>query len=136
VKDISCKYSVLGWKKFRVDLFRFYCNFQQSENPRWLTSSRVNDGICDCCDGSDEWLHIKLPDHVAVHGLLLSDDACLCILFLVMITRKVQCLIASPGSHVRCKSGNVLGKVQHGDIITIEQQNNGHFTALCPGLPG
>ncbi len=23
--------------------------------PRVLQSSRVNDGICDCCDGADEW---------------------------------------------------------------------------------
>ena len=23
--------------------------------PKILPSSRVNDGICDCCDGSDEW---------------------------------------------------------------------------------
>ena len=122
MKDVSCNCSVLTWKKFHVHVFRFYCDFQQSENPRWLTSSRVNDGICDCCDGSDEWLQIKLPDHVAVHGLLLSNDACLCILLLVMlmmvmITRKVQCLSARPGSHVRRKSGNVLEKVQHRDII-------------------
>ena len=23
--------------------------------PSIVTASRVNDGICDCCDGSDEW---------------------------------------------------------------------------------
>jgi len=33
-------------------------------------SSRVNDGICDCCDGSDEWQQIHLPEHIAVHGSL------------------------------------------------------------------
>lgn len=22
----------------------------------YIQSSRINDGICDCCDGSDEWL--------------------------------------------------------------------------------
>lgn len=31
--------------------FRFYCAGEQ----QYLPSSRVNDGICDCCDGSDEW---------------------------------------------------------------------------------
>jgi len=51
-------------------IVRFYCRFQQSDNPRWLTSGRVNDGICDCCDGSDEWKNIQLPQHIAVHGSL------------------------------------------------------------------
>ena len=30
---------------------RFFCSSQQ----QYLPSSRINDGICDCCDGSDEW---------------------------------------------------------------------------------
>lgn len=25
----------------------------------FIPSSRINDGICDCCDGSDEWLPDK-----------------------------------------------------------------------------
>jgi len=28
--------------------------------PRNIPSSRVNDGICDCCDGSDEWKNESL----------------------------------------------------------------------------
>jgi hypothetical protein len=28
---------------------------------RNLLLSRVNDGICDCCDGSDEWKSVALP---------------------------------------------------------------------------
>ena len=33
---------------------RFYCQ-NKGYKPKLLPSSRVNDGICDCCDGSDEW---------------------------------------------------------------------------------
>jgi len=54
-------------------LSRFYCTFQQSGNPRWLTSGRVNDGLCDCCDGSDEWQRIELPEHIARRGLLQPE---------------------------------------------------------------
>ena len=32
----------------------FYCP-NRGFKPSNLASSRVNDGICDCCDGSDEW---------------------------------------------------------------------------------
>ena len=32
----------------------FYCS-NRGFKPSNLKSSRVNDGICDCCDGSDEW---------------------------------------------------------------------------------
>ncbi|XP_054725474.1 uncharacterized protein LOC129235560 [Anastrepha obliqua] len=43
---------------------RFYCKFQKRHITGrgvdiYVPSSRVNDGICDCCDGSDEWLTIK-----------------------------------------------------------------------------
>ncbi|XP_062075767.1 uncharacterized protein LOC133779884 [Humulus lupulus] len=33
---------------------RFYCQ-NAGHAPKVLFSSRVNDGICDCCDGSDEY---------------------------------------------------------------------------------
>lgn len=33
---------------------RFYCA-NAGFIPRLLPSSRVNDGVCDCCDGSDEY---------------------------------------------------------------------------------
>jgi hypothetical protein len=32
----------------------FHC--QNGHSVRYLPSSRVNDGVCDCCDGSDEWV--------------------------------------------------------------------------------
>lgn len=32
----------------------FYCPNEKS-TPRYIYASRVGDGICDCCDGSDEW---------------------------------------------------------------------------------
>ena len=33
---------------------QFYC-VNKGYKPTKILSSRVNDGICDCCDGSDEW---------------------------------------------------------------------------------
>ncbi|GKE01211.1 glucosidase 2 subunit beta isoform X1, partial [Tanacetum coccineum] len=33
---------------------KFYCR-NAGSSPRFLFSSRVNDQICDCCDGSDEY---------------------------------------------------------------------------------
>lgn len=33
----------------------FYCN-NHKYRPTTIPASRVNDGVCDCCDGSDEWL--------------------------------------------------------------------------------
>ncbi|XP_077289239.1 glucosidase 2 subunit beta [Arctopsyche grandis] len=38
----------------------FYCATQTKHltgrgTPHLVPSSRVNDGICDCCDGTDEW---------------------------------------------------------------------------------
>ncbi|XP_036324247.1 uncharacterized protein LOC118737672 [Rhagoletis pomonella] len=43
---------------------RFYCKYQKRHITGrgvdlFVPSSRVNDGICDCCDGSDEWLTIS-----------------------------------------------------------------------------
>jgi protein kinase C substrate 80K-H len=32
----------------------FYCP-NEGHRPELLLSSRVNDGLCDCCDGSDEF---------------------------------------------------------------------------------
>lgn len=28
--------------------------------PIKIPSYKVNDGYCDCCDGSDEWAEVKL----------------------------------------------------------------------------
>ncbi|XP_021939758.1 glucosidase 2 subunit beta [Zootermopsis nevadensis] len=41
---------------------RFYCDTQNNiGHSESVPSSYVNDGICDCCDGSDEWTQIRLP---------------------------------------------------------------------------
>lgn len=44
---------------------RFYCRFQKRHQTgrggyASVPSSWVNDGVCDCCDGSDEWLRSEL----------------------------------------------------------------------------
>ncbi|XP_062540948.1 uncharacterized protein LOC134208982 isoform X2 [Armigeres subalbatus] len=44
---------------------RYYCRFQKRHQTGRggyvsVPSSRVNDGICDCCDGSDEWLRPEI----------------------------------------------------------------------------
>ena len=35
-------------------------SFASDDKVTILPSSRVNDGICDCCDGSDEWQELKV----------------------------------------------------------------------------
>merc|ERR1712183_28797 len=54
--------------------------------PKNILSSRVNDGICDCCDGSDEWknqslcpktcgdLYINDQKHPEVNVRLLNQE--------------------------------------------------------------
>ncbi|XP_059218227.1 uncharacterized protein LOC106095804 [Stomoxys calcitrans] len=47
---------------------RFFCKFQKRHitgrgRDIFILSSRVNDFICDCCDGSDEWLGITCQNN-------------------------------------------------------------------------
>ncbi|KAH8395838.1 hypothetical protein KR215_005886 [Drosophila sulfurigaster] len=50
---------------------RFYCKYQKRHFTGrgldvWVWTSRVNDNVCDCCDGSDEWTtHVKCPNSCA-----------------------------------------------------------------------
>ena len=42
---------------FKLDFFhlRFYCTTQDTNLPdNFIMSQKVDDGVCDCCDGSDE----------------------------------------------------------------------------------
>ncbi|XP_017846030.1 glucosidase 2 subunit beta isoform X2 [Drosophila busckii] len=47
---------------------RFYCKFQKRHLTgrgldTYVATSRINDQVCDCCDGSDEWTtHAKCPN--------------------------------------------------------------------------
>ncbi|XP_055923107.1 uncharacterized protein LOC129953734 isoform X1 [Eupeodes corollae] len=46
---------------------KFYCKYQKRHitgrgRDVYIPSSRVNDGICDCCDGSDEWTTVECPN--------------------------------------------------------------------------
>lgn len=36
---------------------RFYCKNAKSLD-KYIESYKVNDGVCDCCDGSDEYLNL------------------------------------------------------------------------------
>ena len=38
---------------------------------QFIHSSRVNDGICDCCEGSDEWLNVT--SHLAYYSVQQVD---------------------------------------------------------------
>ncbi|XP_057309792.1 uncharacterized protein LOC130647823 isoform X1 [Hydractinia symbiolongicarpus] len=52
----SKKHDFISSLAFRLNMYlRFFCGPENVELP----SSYVNDGICDCCDGSDEWKQFK-----------------------------------------------------------------------------
>ncbi|CAK9829591.1 Glucosidase 2 subunit beta [Anthophora retusa] len=38
----------------------FNCEMTSSQSTVKIPSYKVNDGYCDCCDGSDEWAEVKL----------------------------------------------------------------------------
>ncbi|KAH8374975.1 hypothetical protein KR200_010075 [Drosophila serrata] len=50
---------------------RFYCRYQKRHITGrgldvYVASSRINDHVCDCCDGSDEWTTaVKCPNNCA-----------------------------------------------------------------------
>nr|XP_016940074.2 glucosidase 2 subunit beta isoform X2 [Drosophila suzukii] len=50
---------------------RFYCRYQKRHITGrgldvYVASSRINDHVCDCCDGSDEWTTgARCPNHCA-----------------------------------------------------------------------
>jgi hypothetical protein len=48
-----------------------------------LPSNRVNDGICDCCDGSDEWKKTGPPEGIN-HGMQIDISLILEVLPLQM----------------------------------------------------
>lgn len=47
---------------------RFSCLKLKKSFPEVIPSAWVNDGVCDCCDGSDEW-KIKKMDTILPHDL-------------------------------------------------------------------
>ncbi|XP_018017995.1 uncharacterized protein LOC108674546 [Hyalella azteca] len=59
----------------------FYCRKHSNGFPKSVPSSFTNDGVCDCCDGSDEWLDGTLPlkfsqerqNQIAVHQTPCQD---------------------------------------------------------------
>ncbi|XP_014229763.1 glucosidase 2 subunit beta [Trichogramma pretiosum] len=46
----------------------FHCEKVSKGMTEKIPSYRVNDGVCDCCDGSDEWLEISILDTQIVSG--------------------------------------------------------------------
>ena len=56
---------------------RFYCK-NMSNRMEYISSFKVNDGVCDCCDGSDEYLDlfsIKCPNTCAEASKSLKREA-------------------------------------------------------------
>jgi hypothetical protein len=51
--------------------FRFFCDYQIVSRLYSIFSSAVNDGICDCCDGSDEWGNVTVMDWFKINGKLV-----------------------------------------------------------------
>lgn len=54
----------------------FYCA-NRKFRPETLPASRVNDGVCDCCDGSDEWKEVggkKCPSECASLGTKIYEE--------------------------------------------------------------
>jgi hypothetical protein len=49
----------------------------------FVLSSRVNDGICDCCDGSDEWAQIHLP--IRLEGWYFNKHLRICDMHLLSV---------------------------------------------------
>lgn len=47
-----------------ITWYRFYCE----PELRFISSLRVNDGLCDCCDGSDEWKGVTLSPETPIEG--------------------------------------------------------------------
>ncbi|XP_016844650.1 uncharacterized protein LOC100118043 [Nasonia vitripennis] len=46
----------------------FYCEKVSKKSAVKIPSYKVNDGVCDCCDGSDEWLEVPVLDANNVSG--------------------------------------------------------------------
>ena len=60
---LSPKGLVLFFKFFLIYLARLsfeimICNLHYREDKA-IPSSRINDGVCDCCDGTDEWKQME-----------------------------------------------------------------------------
>lgn len=52
--NIICSYAATTYSRLHP-FSRFYCRNHAHKAPP-LKSSAIGDGICDCCDGSDEWI--------------------------------------------------------------------------------
>lgn len=53
---------------------RFYCE-NKMYTPKAISSSLVNDQICDCCDGSDEYLTNVCSNTCAEEGRKAREEA-------------------------------------------------------------
>lgn len=69
-KLLSMIYPLQTFELFTM-FYRFYCTYQSENGPSDIVSYKVNDGICDCCDGSDEWEHTILPVHSIIPGIFV-----------------------------------------------------------------
>ncbi|XP_039061466.1 glucosidase 2 subunit beta-like [Hibiscus syriacus] len=71
--SVTAQTALMSQEHQLVQEEKFYCK-NIGHSPSLLYSSRVNDGICDCCDGSDEYDgKVKCPntcnDAIAIESL-------------------------------------------------------------------
>jgi protein kinase C substrate 80K-H len=52
---------------------QFYC-VNKGHRGQWIPSSRVDDGVCDCCDGSDESGVVSCANSCAVQAKQASES--------------------------------------------------------------
>ena len=76
---ISLQLLLGSWHKTDKHVFacviflRFFCVGER----HYLPSSRINDGICDCCDGSDEWKELTVrADVLQKHNFNIKYVPC------------------------------------------------------------
>ncbi|XP_014214706.1 glucosidase 2 subunit beta [Copidosoma floridanum] len=55
---------------------KFYCEMTSKTFPYKVPSYQVNDGVCDCCDGSDEWMEVFVPDTSNKEHLTYRSTKC------------------------------------------------------------
>ncbi|XP_032684323.1 uncharacterized protein LOC116850309 [Odontomachus brunneus] len=54
----------------------FYCEKSSKQSAVKIPSYKVNDGFCDCCDGSDEWAEVPVLHKLSDSGIIFQGLKC------------------------------------------------------------